>query len=76
LVAAQRFYEKHGVGEIGPADLPAVFPRMAVDTKFYRVALDGDAAVGARALKSQTRRRGRSARGHSDGQFADNGRAP
>lgn len=34
--AAQRFYEKHGFVEVRRADLPATFPVMAVDTKFYR----------------------------------------
>jgi ribosomal protein S18 acetylase RimI-like enzyme len=34
--AAQRFYEKSGFVEMSPDDLPPAFPRMAVDTKFYR----------------------------------------
>lgn len=34
--AAHRFYERHGFREIGAAALPLDFPRMAVDTKFYR----------------------------------------
>ena len=33
--AAHRFYAKHGFKEIGEATLPANFPRMPVDTKFY-----------------------------------------
>lgn len=36
--AAHRFYEKNGF-ELWPAEsLPAAFPRMAVDTRFYRRA--------------------------------------
>jgi N-acetylglutamate synthase-like GNAT family acetyltransferase len=38
--AAHRFYEKSGFTEIGAGDLPEAFPRMAVDTKFYRLKLD------------------------------------
>ncbi|MBD3880891.1 GNAT family N-acetyltransferase [Phormidium tenue FACHB-886] len=34
--AAHRFYEKNGFVEISPADLPASFPVMQVDSKFYR----------------------------------------
>lgn len=33
--AAHRFYEKWGFAEISRSDLPASFPVMAVDTKFY-----------------------------------------
>ncbi|MCX5497834.1 GNAT family N-acetyltransferase [Kaistia dalseonensis] len=36
LHAAHRFYEKNGFAEIAPDALPAAFPRVAVDTKFYR----------------------------------------
>lgn len=36
FLAAHRFYEKNGFVEIAAEDLPASFPRMAVDTKFYR----------------------------------------
>ena len=39
FLAAHRFYEKHGFQEIGKAELPAAFPVMEVDTKFYRLAL-------------------------------------
>jgi N-acetylglutamate synthase-like GNAT family acetyltransferase len=35
FAAAHRFYEKNGFGRIEPADLPAAFPVMAVDTRFY-----------------------------------------
>jgi N-acetylglutamate synthase-like GNAT family acetyltransferase len=36
FLAAHRFYEKNGFVEIGKGDLPAAFPVMSVDTKFYR----------------------------------------
>lgn len=36
FLAAHRFYEKNGFDLIAPEDLPAAFPRMAVDTRFYR----------------------------------------
>ena len=36
FLAAHRFYEKNGFGEIHQRDLPRSFPRMAVDSKFYR----------------------------------------
>lgn len=36
FLAAHRFYEKNGFVDIPPGDLPARFPLMAVDTKFYR----------------------------------------
>ena len=39
FLAAHRFYEKHGFELIEAADLPESFPRMAVDTRFYRIAL-------------------------------------
>ena len=38
-VAAHRFYEKSGFERIAPDRLPPRFPRMAVDTRFYRLAL-------------------------------------
>ena len=41
LAAAQRFYAKHGFTRVAAEDLPAGFPRMAVDTMFYRLALTG-----------------------------------
>lgn len=37
--AAHRFYEKHGFARIDRDALPAAFPVMAVDTRFYRLAL-------------------------------------
>jgi GNAT superfamily N-acetyltransferase len=39
FLAAHRFYEKNGFREIAMAQLPASFPVMKVDTKFYRYAL-------------------------------------
>lgn len=39
FLAAHRFYEKNGFSEIAAEELPANFPRMAVDTKFYRRAV-------------------------------------
>lgn len=38
FLAAHRFYEKNGFCEIAMAQLPASFPVMKVDTKFYRYA--------------------------------------
>lgn len=35
FLAAHRFYEKNGFREIAAAELPATFPVMKVDTKFY-----------------------------------------
>ena len=40
FLAAHRFYEKHGFAQVAIADLPADFPRMALDTRFYRRRLD------------------------------------
>lgn len=40
LHAAHRFYEKNGFSEIPVSGLPAAFPRMAVDTKFYCLTID------------------------------------
>jgi N-acetylglutamate synthase-like GNAT family acetyltransferase len=37
--AAHRFYEKHGFVLVDPGELPASFPRMAVDSRFYRLEL-------------------------------------
>jgi N-acetylglutamate synthase-like GNAT family acetyltransferase len=35
FLAAHRFYEKHGFSEISKTMLPAPFPVMSVDSKFY-----------------------------------------
>lgn len=37
--AAHRFYEKNGFELVQAEALPAAFPRMAVDTRFYRLPL-------------------------------------
>jgi N-acetylglutamate synthase-like GNAT family acetyltransferase len=39
FLAAHRFYEKNGFAEIAAAALPPAFPRMAVDTRFYRLGV-------------------------------------
>ena len=39
FLAAHRFYEKNGFALIDAADLPESFPRMNVDTRFYRIDL-------------------------------------
>jgi len=36
FAAAHRFYDKQGFVRVAAADLPAAFPRMALDTRFYR----------------------------------------
>jgi GNAT superfamily N-acetyltransferase len=36
MSAAHRFYERHGYTLIEAGELPASFPRMGVDTRFYR----------------------------------------
>lgn len=40
LKAAQRFYEREGFTLVEVQNLPAQFPRMAVDTIFYKKILD------------------------------------
>ena len=37
--AAHRFYERNGFQQVSAGDLPPSFPKMAVDTRFYRLAL-------------------------------------
>ena len=39
--AAHRFYEKNGFEMVGGDALPETFPRMNVDTRFYRLGLQG-----------------------------------
>ena len=39
FLAAHRFYEKNGFDEVTEGTLPPSFPRMKVDTKFYRRTL-------------------------------------
>jgi N-acetylglutamate synthase-like GNAT family acetyltransferase len=40
FLAAHRFYEKSGFRRVAPDALPEDFPRMASDTRFYRLDLD------------------------------------
>jgi N-acetylglutamate synthase-like GNAT family acetyltransferase len=44
FLAAHRFYEKHGFAQVRSSELPASFPRMALDTRFYKLALNADGA--------------------------------
>jgi N-acetylglutamate synthase-like GNAT family acetyltransferase len=46
FVAAHRFYEKNGFVEVARGDLPASFPLMAVDSRFYKVELAAGETVG------------------------------
>ena len=39
FLAAHRFYERNGFQQIPASELPLRFPKMAVDTRFYRLAL-------------------------------------
>jgi N-acetylglutamate synthase-like GNAT family acetyltransferase len=39
FVAAHRFYERNGFQQIAANELPPSFPKMAVDSRFYRRAL-------------------------------------
>ena len=58
FIAAHRFYEKWGFEEIPKADLPAAFPVMSVDTKFYvRIIPTGDAQPSVAADAPQAARR-------------------
>ena len=38
FLAAHRFYERNGFERIDAAELPPAFPKMALDTRFYRRA--------------------------------------
>ena len=40
FLAAHRFYEKHGFAQVTQNELPAAFPKMALDTRFYRLPLE------------------------------------
>jgi N-acetylglutamate synthase-like GNAT family acetyltransferase len=42
FLAAHRFYEKNGFSLINVEDLPASFPRMAVDTRFYSLSVPSE----------------------------------
>jgi GNAT superfamily N-acetyltransferase len=46
--AAHRFYEKHGFVPIDASELPASFPRMKLDSLFYRLDLAAAQAQGAK----------------------------
>ncbi len=39
FLAAHRFYEKNGFSRLPPEALPLAFPRMSLDTRFYRRVL-------------------------------------
>ena len=39
FLAAHRFYERNGFQQINPNELPPSFPKMALDTRFYRRVL-------------------------------------
>ena len=45
MLGAHRFYEKHGYTRIAENDLPLSFPRMAVDSVFFRRSLTALSAV-------------------------------
>lgn len=38
FLAAHRFYERNGFQQVPADELPPIFPKMAVDTRFYRLA--------------------------------------
>ena len=40
FLAAHRFYEKNGFGQINQTTLPEIFPIMKVDTKFYKLKVE------------------------------------
>jgi len=42
FLAAHRFYEKHGFALVDAALLPTSFPRMSVDSRFYRLKLQSN----------------------------------
>ncbi len=46
FLAAHRFYEKNGFLAVPQAALPAGFPVMAVDRRFYRLTLDPPGQAG------------------------------
>jgi len=46
FLAAHRFYEKAGFDLVDENELPPAFPRMAVDTRFYRLRLAATAVSG------------------------------
>ncbi len=44
FLAAHRFYEKNGFIEVAKSGLPATFPVMAVDSRFYKLSLPASAS--------------------------------
>jgi N-acetylglutamate synthase-like GNAT family acetyltransferase len=50
FVAAHRFYEKNAFIRVEASVLPQAFPRMSLDTRFYRRALSAGARPGADPL--------------------------
>ena len=44
FLAAHRFYERNGFQQIAANELPPSFPRMALDTRFYRRAVQAAAS--------------------------------
>lgn len=44
FLAAHKFYEKNGFVEVDKSSLPEAFPVMTVDSKFYRLSLEKNAA--------------------------------
>lgn len=59
FLAAHRFYEKHGFEQVARQDLPAAFPVMAVDTRFYArgaaiPATSGTASAASSAMAADT----------------------
>ena len=50
FLAAHRFYEKNGFNEISRAELPAAFPVMSVDKKFYQYRLQAGYTAEWRAI--------------------------
>ncbi|MFK3740776.1 GNAT family N-acetyltransferase [Massilia sp. TN1-12] len=55
FLAAHRFYEKHGFELVARQDLPAAFPVMAVDTRFYVRSLIVAATAAAATATSPPR---------------------
>lgn len=46
MEAAHRFYEKHGFARVERSELPSAFPRMEVDSLFFRRTLAERSAAG------------------------------
>lgn len=52
FLAAHRFYEKNAFDEIAKTELPAAFPIMIVDTKFYRRRMSATGTSSRRATSA------------------------